>query len=152
MAAVAASPVYRLLGVEGLQVTGSYLTAAMPPVDQGLLDGRRAGYPNWNSADAQVMQTALYFDTVNFTPHITAPALIAMGFIDTTAPPAGIWTELDEIPAPKEAVPMIESEHNNLTPQKQDAWLKRSEEVLATSVHGGGFLPNEALTKTRPAR
>ena len=116
----------------------------------GGLHGRRAGYPTWDSSDPQVMRTALYFDTVNFAPHITAPALIAIGFIDTTAPPAGIWTELDEIPGPKEAVPMIESEHNNLTPDKQDAWLKRSEEVLATIVHGGRFIPNGALT--RPIR
>ncbi len=42
MAAVAASPVYRLLGAKGLGVTGSYLTAQMPPVNQGLLDGQLA--------------------------------------------------------------------------------------------------------------
>jgi lysophospholipase L1-like esterase len=42
MAAVAATPVYRLLGAEGLDVTGSYLTARMPPVNQGLLDGQLA--------------------------------------------------------------------------------------------------------------
>jgi cephalosporin-C deacetylase len=113
----------------------------------GDLHGRRAGYPEWDSGDPRVMKTALYFDTVNFAPHITAATLIAMGFIDTTAPPVGIWTELDEIPGPKEAVPMIESEHNNITPQKQDAWLQRSEEVLATIVHGGRFVPNEALTR-----
>ena len=118
----------------------------------GSLHGRRAGYPEWDSADPRVMRAALYFDTVNFAPHITAPTLIAMGFIDTTAPPVGIWTELDEIPAPKEAVPMIESEHNNLTPQKQDAWLQRSEEVLATIAHGGAFLPNGVLTRTRPQK
>ena len=41
---------------------------------------------------------------------------------------------------------MIESEHNNYTPDKQDAWLKRSEEVLATIVHGGQFVPNPELT------
>ncbi len=113
----------------------------------GDLHGRRAGYPNWDSSDPQVMRTALYFDTVNFAPHISAPTLIAMGFIDTTAPPVGLWTELDEIPAPKEAVPMIESAHNNLTPDKQDAWLKRSEEVLATMAHGGPFIPNQELTR-----
>jgi cephalosporin-C deacetylase len=117
----------------------------------GDLHGRRAGYPNWDSGDPQVMRTALYFDTVNFAPRITAATLIAMGFIDTTAPPVGIWTELDEIPGPKEAVPMIESEHNNLTPDKQDAWLHRSEEILATIVHGGRFIPDEALTRPVPA-
>ncbi len=113
----------------------------------GDLHGRREGYPNWDSSDPRIMRTALYFDTVNFAPHITAPTLIAMGFIDTTAPPVGIWTELDEISAPKEAVPMIESAHNNLTPDKQDAWLQRSEEVLATLVHGGRFTPNPQLTR-----
>ena len=69
-----------------------------------------------------------------------------MGFIDT-APPAGIWTEFDEIAAPKGVVPMIESAHNNIRPDKQDAWLKRSEEVLATLVRGGRFVPNEPLTR-----
>ena len=42
MAAVAASPVYRLLGAGGLDVVGSYLTAQMPPVNQGLLEGQLA--------------------------------------------------------------------------------------------------------------
>jgi hypothetical protein len=42
MAAVAASPVYRLLGAQGLDVAGSYLTAQMPPINQGLLDGQLA--------------------------------------------------------------------------------------------------------------
>jgi len=42
MAAVAASPVYQLLGARGLDVTGSYLTAQLPPVNQGLLDGQLA--------------------------------------------------------------------------------------------------------------
>ena len=64
----------------------------------GDLHGRKAGYPNWPSNDAQVMTTARYFDTVNFASRIKAPTLAAMGFIDTTSPPVGIWTELDEIP------------------------------------------------------
>jgi cephalosporin-C deacetylase len=113
----------------------------------GDLHGRRAGYPNWDSSDPQVMRTALYFDTVNFTPHITAPTLIAIGFLDTTAPPVGLWTELDEMTAPTEAVPMIDSAHNDITPDKQGAWLQRSEEVLATIVHGGRFIPDPALTR-----
>ena len=42
MAAVAASPVYRLLGAKGLDVAGSYLTAPMPPFNHGLLGGQLA--------------------------------------------------------------------------------------------------------------
>ncbi len=109
----------------------------------GDLHGRKAGYPNWDPTDPQVMKTALYFDTVNFASHITTPALVAMGFIDTTAPPVGIWADFNQIRGPKEAVPMIESDHNNRTPEKQGAFLQRSEEVLATIVHGGRFIPDE---------
>jgi hypothetical protein len=42
MASVAASPVYRLLGAQGLDVAGSYLTAPLPPVNHGLLNGQLA--------------------------------------------------------------------------------------------------------------
>lgn len=117
----------------------------------GLAHGRNPGYPYYDITDPKVLGTAAYFDPVNFAPHITASMLVAMGFIDTTACPAGIWTALNAMRAPKEAVPMIESDHNNITPDKQDAWLKRSEEVLATLVHGGRFVPNEALTRPESA-
>jgi lysophospholipase L1-like esterase len=42
MATVAASPVFRLLGVPDLGVAEDYRVAKMPPVDTGLLDGRLA--------------------------------------------------------------------------------------------------------------
>ncbi|MDR3703352.1 MAG: hypothetical protein P4L56_27135 [Candidatus Sulfopaludibacter sp.] len=56
MAAVAAEPVFRLLGAKDLGVTADYRTAKMPPVNTGLLDGQLAwrqhdgGHtdaPNW---------------------------------------------------------------------------------------------------------
>jgi cephalosporin-C deacetylase-like acetyl esterase len=93
------------------------------------------------------MATAPYFDIVNFTSSIKAPVLAAMGFIDTTAPPAGIWTAIDQIPGPKEAVPMVESDHNNITPDKQEAFHKREQEVLNTLLHGGAFVPNQEFTR-----
>ena len=113
----------------------------------GDLHGRRAGYPNWPSNDPKVMQTALYFDPVNFGPRINAPTAAAMGFIDTIAPPAGIWTVLNQIPGPKEAIPMIESDHNNITPQKQEAWESRWRAVLTMILRGDSFVPNEEWTK-----
>lgn len=42
MATVAAGPVFRLLGARGLDVSGTWLTAKMPPVNHGLLDGQLA--------------------------------------------------------------------------------------------------------------
>src|SRR5437879_9857112 len=49
------------------------------------LHGRKAGYPNWPSNNPKIMNTALYFDPVNFASRIKAPVLAAMGFIDTTS-------------------------------------------------------------------
>jgi len=109
----------------------------------GDLHGRKAGYPNWPSDNPKVMETALYFDTVNFASRIKAPVLAAIGFIDTLAPPAGIWTAIDQIPGPKEVIPMVESDHNNITPEKQGAYNARSEEVLKTILKGGEFKPRE---------
>jgi cephalosporin-C deacetylase-like acetyl esterase len=107
----------------------------------GDLHGRQAGYPNWPSNDPKVMATALYFDTVNFAPRLKAPVLAALGFIDTIAPPVGIWTAIDQIPGPKEVIPMVESDHNNKTPEKQGAYNSRSKEVLDLILHGGEFKP-----------
>lgn len=42
MAAVAAQPVFRLLGAKDMGVPDDYLSAEMPPVNQGLLDGSLA--------------------------------------------------------------------------------------------------------------
>jgi hypothetical protein len=107
----------------------------------GDLHGRKAGYPNWSSDKPEVMKTGLYFDTVNFTPRIKAPVMAGMGFIDTISPPAGVWTALNQLHSPVEALPMIESEHDNLTPDKGRACPARVNEILDLMVHGGAYVP-----------
>ncbi len=109
----------------------------------GDLHGRKAGYPNWPSDNPDAMKTALFFDPVNFASRIKAPVLAGMGFIDTISPPAGIWTMLNQVHGPVEALPLIESEHDNLTPEKGRACLARTTDVLDVMVHGGQFMPNE---------
>ncbi len=108
----------------------------------GDLHGRKAGYPNWPSDNPDVMKTALYFDTVNFASRIKAPVMAGMGFIDTISPPAGVWTALNQIPVPTEPLPMIESEHDNLTPQKGQACPARTNELLGLLLKGGEFKPS----------
>ena len=103
----------------------------------GNLHGRKAGYPYWPSDDPQVMETSRYFDPVNFASHIKAPTILAVGFIDTTAPPAGLWTVFNQLAGPKEIVPMIDSAHNNKTPDKQGNYIRRSKQALAILLHGG---------------
>lgn len=105
------------------------------------LHGRKAGYPNWPSDNPDVMKTALYFDTVNFASRIKAPVLAGLGFIDTISPPAGIWTMLNQIPGAKEALPMVESEHDNLTPDKGRACPARTRELRDLILNGGEFKP-----------
>lgn len=106
------------------------------------LHGRKAGYPNWPSDNSDVMKTALYFDTVNFASRIKAPVFAGFGFIDTISPPAGVWTMLNQIHGPVEAMPMIESEHDNLTPEFSRVCPARASEIMDRLVRGGTFTPD----------
>jgi cephalosporin-C deacetylase len=115
----------------------------------GDIHGRKAGYPNWPSDNPDVMKTALYFDTVNFASRIKAPVFAGLGFIDTISPPAGIWTALNQISVPVEALPMIDSEHDNLTPDKARPCTTRVTEILDLIVHGGTFTPSDQSRKQR---
>jgi cephalosporin-C deacetylase-like acetyl esterase len=130
-----------LAGLRPEKITSVLVCVPAGADSNGDLHGRKAGYPNWDSSNPEVMKTALYFDTVNFASHIQAPVMAGMGFIDTISPPAGVWTALNQIPAPKEPLPMIESEHDNLTPQKGRACPARTREILDVLVKGGEFKP-----------
>jgi cephalosporin-C deacetylase-like acetyl esterase len=132
-----------LAGLRPEKITAVLVNVPAGADTNGDLHGRKAGYPNWPSKDERIMKTALYFDPVNFASRIQAPVLAAMGFIDTTSPPAGIWTTLNQIPGPKEALPMVESEHNNFTPEKERNWDARSKQVLDLLLHGGVYKPKE---------
>jgi cephalosporin-C deacetylase-like acetyl esterase len=104
----------------------------------GSLHGRAAEYPNWDLTIPEVRRTAPYFDAANFAPRITARSLVAMGFIDETCPPAGVWATFNRIRGPKEAVPMVDSPHNHMaTPEEHLPWTRRSAEWLGILVRGG---------------
>jgi hypothetical protein len=108
--------------------------------------GHRTGYPNWltnagANPNPKIAETGGYFDTVNFASRIKAPVVAAIGFIDTTSPPAGIFAALNQIPGAKEAISMVESDHNHITPEKQGAWNERSKEVRDALLHMGTFKP-----------
>jgi cephalosporin-C deacetylase len=131
-----------LAGLRPAKITAALVCVPAGADANGDLHGRKAGYPNWPSDNPDIMKTAIYFDTVNFASHIQAPVMAGMGFIDTIAPPAGIWTALNQIPGAKEPLPMIESEHDNLTPLKGRACPARTNELLNLLVKGGEFKPN----------
>jgi cephalosporin-C deacetylase len=128
-----------LAGLRPDKITAVLVCVPAGADSNGDLHGRKAGYPNWPSDKPEVMRTALYFDTVNFTPRIKAPVMAGMGFIDTISPPAGVWTALNQLHVPVEPFPMIESEHDNLTPAKAHACTVRVNEILGVIVQGGTF-------------
>jgi cephalosporin-C deacetylase-like acetyl esterase len=83
------------------------------------------------------METAQYFDTVNFAMRIKAKSLVSMGFIDEVCPPVGIWIAFNQIRAPKEVVPLVEAAHNHQsTPEQQRAYTERSKAWLDALVKG----------------
>ncbi len=131
-----------LAGLRTAKITAALVCVPAGADTNGDLHGRKAGYPNWPSDNPDVMKTALYFDPVNFAPRIQAAVLAGIGFIDTISPPAGIWTVLNQIPGPKQPLPLIESEHDNLTPQKERACPERIGEILDLLLKGGQFKPN----------
>jgi cephalosporin-C deacetylase len=131
-----------LAGLRPDKITAVLVCVPAGADTNGDLHGRKAGYPNWPPDNPDVMNTALYFDTVNFASRIQAPVMAGMGFIDTISPPAGVWTALNQIRGPKETLPLIESEHDNLTPQKGRACPARTREILDLLVKGGEFKPN----------
>jgi cephalosporin-C deacetylase-like acetyl esterase len=131
-----------LAGLRPERITAVLVCVPAGADTNGDLHGRKAGYPNWPSDNPEVMKTALYFDTINFASRIKAPVLAGMGFIDTISPPAGAWTALNQIPGAKQPLPMIESEHDNLTPSKGRACPARTKEILDVLVNGGQFHPD----------
>ena len=131
-----------LAGLRPEKITAVLVCVPAGADSNGDLHGRKAGYPNWPSDNPEVMKTALYFDTVNFASRIKAPVMAGMGFIDTISPPAGVWTAINQILGPKELLPMIESEHDNLTPQKGTACPARTRELLGVLVKGGEWKPS----------
>ncbi|HLJ45128.1 MAG TPA: acetylxylan esterase [Bryobacteraceae bacterium] len=134
-----------LAGLRPDKITAVLVCVPAGADTNGDLHGRKAGYPNWPSDSPDAMNTALYFDTVNFASRIQAPVLASMGFIDTISPPAGIWTALNQLPGSKEPFPMIESEHDNLTPEKARVCSARTKEILDLLVNGGEYKPQNGF-------
>lgn len=130
-----------LAGLRPDKITAALVCVPAGADSNGNLHGRKAGYPFWPSEDPEAMQTGLYFDTVNFASRIQAPVMAGMGFIDTVSPPAGVWTMLNQIPVPKEPLPLIDSEHDNFTFAKAMPCYNRSKEILDVLVKGGEYKP-----------
>jgi cephalosporin-C deacetylase len=132
---------FALAGLRPEKITAVLVCVPAGADTNGDLHGRKAGFPNWPPDNAKAMETALYFDPVNFASRVTAPMMAGMGFIDTVSPPAGIWTALNQVHGPTEPLPLIESEHDNFTPEKGSACPARSQQILDSLHTGAKYAP-----------
>ena len=134
-------------GLQGLATAGLHpnVTAVLVNVPAGCdttapWAGRSVSWPYWfHSAqgkdEKKVMETSRYFDGVNFAANIRCPALVALGLIDQTSCPAGVFAAFNQILGPKEAVVMVSSEHRAKN-NSQSEWDHRSHAWLEALVKG----------------
>ncbi len=132
---------FALAGLRPDSITAVMVCVPAGADTNGDLHGRRSGFPFWPADNPKAMQTALYFDPVNFASRIKATVLAGMGFIDTISPPAGIWTTLNQIPVATEPLPLLESEHDNFTPDKGRACPARTQQILDSLRSGAPYTP-----------
>ena len=131
---------FALAGLRPEKITAVLVCVPAGADTNGDLHGRQSGFPNWPSDNAKSMETALYFDP-STCPRIKAPLMAGMGFIDTVSPPAGVWTALNQIPGPTEPLPLVESEHDNFTPEKGKACPARTQQILDSLRTGAQYKP-----------
>jgi len=132
---------FALAGLRSEKITAVLVCVPAGADTNGDLHGRKSGFPNWPSDNPEAMETALYFDPVNFASRIKAPVMAGLGFIDTVSPPAGIWTALNQILGGTEPLPLIESEHDNFTPDKGRACPARTQQILDSLRTGAKYNP-----------
>jgi cephalosporin-C deacetylase-like acetyl esterase len=103
--------------------------------------GRAIGFPYWaNEAkwkkNDQIVEVGRYFDAANFAQRIKCPALVALGLIDETCPPAGVYSAFNQVKGPKEVVVMPLSDHQGKRHNAQAAFYARSEAWLRALAKG----------------
>ncbi len=104
--------------------------------------GSAAGFPDWardakSKANPKILETAQYFDPMNFSYHTKAPALVAMGLLDETSPAPGVWRAINQMQGPVEPLPMINSPHQDTPVGVQKPYQVRSQEWLDALVKTG---------------
>lgn len=112
------------------------------------LHGRQTGYPYLTTDDPKINATLGYLDVIHFAPRVKVPALVGIGFLDTTTPPTGIWTMFNQLAGPRELAPMPEAAHNHISTPRQlapftsrnGAWLDaiRSNRPIDVSTNAYG--------------
>lgn len=111
-----------------------YLAAFYPALSDvtGYLNGRAGGWPHMfdKSNDAfnnkkEKIETAKYYDVVNFARLVRIPGMYSWGFNDETCPPTSMYAAYNTITAPKELYLALETGHWTYPEQRDkfNLWL-----------------------------
>jgi len=119
----------------GLDDRIKYLAAYYPALSDvtGYLQGRAGGWPHmFTDYDQQKhpdwVETAGYYDVVNFARKVTAKGWYSWGYNDHVCPPTSMHAAYNVIDAPKELHKYLETEHWTFPEQRTqgDLWLFKS--------------------------
>jgi len=112
-------------GLQAIMVAGLHpaITAVLASVPAGCdhsggAVGRAPGWPNWNAVTHQrdpeaVRTSAGYYDVVHFAARVRCPALVGIGLVDVTCPPAGVLAACNQMRGPCEIVLLPRGGHQN---------------------------------------
>jgi len=102
--------------------------------------GRAFGFPYFGNQakwkkNPKIVEVGRYFDAVNFAYHIKCPAMVSMGLIDETCPPAGVLAAANQMTGPKEILILPLSNHQG-TNNAQAMFWSRSEAWMSALAKG----------------
>ncbi len=107
----------------------SYITVAHPALcdHHASLENRAPGWPQYffgdKNPDKNMLETARYYDVVNFARLLKTPGWYTWGFNDTVCPPTSFYAAFNVIKAPKKKSVYLETEHFTF-PSQWDEWLE----------------------------
>jgi cephalosporin-C deacetylase-like acetyl esterase len=96
----------------------------------GYTANRAGGWPHvfrdTKMRTKEKLETASYYDVVNFARRVRIPGIYSWGFNDETCPPTSIYASYNVIPAPKETVISLEMGHANSPEQtaRLNDWIE----------------------------
>ncbi len=96
----------------------------------GAMVGRQAGWPRLipsgdELAVERVTRVSQYYDAVNFARRIKCPTIMAVGLVDRTCPPSGIFAAFNQIQGPKqmEITPLMGHSQSAEYGLLRDRWI-----------------------------
>lgn len=92
----------------------------------GYLHGRAGGWPHMFKKEEnnvhEKINTARYYDVVNFARQIKVPGFYSFGYNDMVCPPTTIYSAVNMVTAPKEVLISEDTGHYAYSEQRTESW------------------------------